>query len=185
MKARARAVIRSASEELAMLDARRAIAINGWNGDDVLFHLVAAFRTLRKLPDKARHKAIRSVWPDDAFAKEPDSLETERFAAEVAAIELGDEEVKARHAEQNRSTIPPTPIEISQMNEALAWPARYIEERHLRVIVMTCSVVRASNRSLHGLCRDRGWPYSTTYMRAIRAGRSIAAGLNRDGVATW
>lgn len=185
MKSSSRQIMRSAEDALAEIEARRRIAEHGWNSDKVLASIVGGYRTLRKLPDMARHRAIRSVWPDDIYAKAPELIEVERFAAEVHAIQLGAEETKARQDERNRTVIPPTPSEIDQMTVSLVWPARYVEQRALRVVVMQCAVVRASDMSLRKLCRDRGWPYETTFARCKRAGKIIADGLNKDGVASW
>lgn len=185
MKANSRQIMRSAEDALAEIEARRHMAEHGWNSDKVLNALVEGFRTLRKMPDKARHGTIRSVWPDDIYAKEPDLLEVERFAAEVHAIQLGEEEMKARHEERNWTIVPPTPAEISRMSAVLVWPARYLEDRAIRVVVMSCAVVRASDRSLMKMCRERGWPYTTTFARCRKAGKVIASRLNEEGVAAW
>ena len=185
MKAEARRIMRSPQEEIERLISERALEQHGWNSDKVLNSLVDAFRTLRKLPDRTRHKTIRSVWPDDTFAKEPDLLETERFAAEVHAIALGQDEIQARQSQRNRTIIPPSPLDIDRMTLALVWPARYIEDRALRVVVMECAVVHAADRSLRKMCRERGWPYTTTFARCQRAGAIMAKSLNQDKVAAW
>lgn len=185
MRANSRQIMRSAQDELDRLARKRMLLEHGWNSEKVLVAVVDAFRTLGKLPDRSRHKVLRSAWPDDTYAKAPKLIETEKFAAEVHAIALGEEEIQARQAERNFVIVPPTPVDIDRMSIALVWPARYIEDRAIRVVLMQCSVVRAADKSLRKLCRDRGWPYEATFARCRRAGKIIAARLNEDGVATW
>lgn len=185
MKADARRIMRSAAEEIEHRSAQMAMQEHGWNSDKVLNAVVDAYRTLRKMPDKTRHKAIRCAWPDDIYAKAPNLIETEKFAAEVHAIALGEEEIQARQAERNRTVVPPSPIDINRMSIALVWPARYIEDRAIRVVLMECSVIRAADLSLRKMCRQRGWPYTTTFMRCQRAGAVIAGRLNEEGIAAW
>ena len=186
MKASARVIMRGAEEELARLAGVRSdMAHVGWVRETVFARLVGSYETILKLPDRAKHRGIKSIWPDDIFAKAQDKLEWERFQAEVAAIELGEEETRKRASEKNRVVIPPSAADISNMERVLPWPAVYIPDQFLRVVVLNCALTVARNKSLREMCRQRGWPYSTTQARCGRACDAIANGLAADGVAVW
>lgn len=184
MKAKARAIIADPWEHLQRLESLK-LARQGWNHETVQDHMVGAFQILRRLPEGQKHKAVRTVWPDDVFAKDQDALVTERFATEVHAIALGDEETIQRVREKNRVIVPPRAEEITRMMKALAWPATYIENNAIRAVLVQCSHRMACRGSIRKLCRERGWPYSTTFARLEAACRTIAEGLIRDGIPTW
>lgn len=176
----------SAEATLQRLEQERIAAKARWDSDHALQHLVLAFQALRRIPERGvQRDVIATLWPDDAYAKAQDKLAAERFAADLQAIQLGDEETIERHRDRNRVIIPPSAVDISRMYHALRWPILYVENRDVRVMLLQSCLTVARHGSLREMCEDYGWKRTTVIARVERAGRSIATGLNKDGVSRW
>jgi hypothetical protein len=141
-----------------------------WDGPHVGKRLSEAMRTLRMLPMQAVAGYGRS-WP--AYSYEFEDL--------LAQQEQGELEKTQRM--QNRTRIMPSYSDVTRMEAAIVWPARYLNDaRHL---------VRAVNAvaMAHSLERDAGWVavkrggYADTWRANHDRGCDvIAAGLRAEMV---
>ena len=86
----------------------------------------------------------------------------------------------------NRVRIPPTAIEVGNMETAIVWPARYLAARPLIVcVVHQVAAGRARGVEMEAIAR-RTRRRAATVRAMNRAGLDlIADGLRRDGVAVF
>ncbi|UYO50311.1 hypothetical protein KQX64_06975 [Rhodopseudomonas palustris] len=136
-----------------------------WIGSHAGKRLADAYRTLAIVPMKSIG-AGSSFWPD--YARD-----------EMPKLEDGEQPRKVQRA---------TPAEISRMEEAIGWAARYLRDDAddaPRRIVQIVAIATAFGRDLDQVCKRRRW-YMPTVLRKNRRGlQLIAEGLNRDGVVPW
>lgn len=76
-------------------------------------------------------------------------------------------------------------IPAAPLNFVLA-TAKYLRwDSDERLMLLTWARAKASGDSIRDICRQQGWSRNTFERRHKAACRTIAAGLNRDGVALW
>jgi hypothetical protein len=103
--------------------------------------LVEGLRTLALLPTRRGPREYGNHWPDWMY-------EWEDFLAQQ---ETEQEEKDRANRKQNRTRLSPSSIEITRMEQVIAWPARYL--RDVPQLLRTVQLV-ALSRSRH---RDVGW----------------------------
>jgi hypothetical protein len=132
-----------------------------WDGPHVGKRLIEALRTLRLLPVPAGITSRSNAWPQYRY-------EWVDLLSQLTADEQAQE---AEHAARNWTRLVPSPIEIARMDQAIAWPARYLAEfpQLLRTVQMVAHQ-RARFRSLHKAAHRLRMP-----LRMVRA-------WNRDGL---
>jgi hypothetical protein len=143
-----------------------------WDGPHVGRRLIEGFRTLARTPMSGAPSSIGSAWP--AYQRE--------FSEFYAAL-VGDE--RAEHAtvaaERNRVRLMPSAVEITRMELAIGWPARYLRDRpQLSMLVQTVARLRALDWPLENIARKM--KHGPAHVRRCnRAGLDIiAVGLRRD-----
>lgn len=133
-----------------------------WTGPHVGLRLVQAMKTLRLMPAARGPQAFGNCWP--AYMHEWEDLLAQQGA------EL-DEKQKAEQA-QNRTRVLPSAVEISRMESAIAWPARYLAGRpKLMRVVGVVAAGRAIDRDIASIARRR-----------LRLAPHIARARNREGL---
>lgn len=97
----------------------RPVVPDRWSQIHVLDRLEDAFRTLASQPGGGKARSS-SVWP---------VMEQTRltFKDLIDMQETG--ELEQRQADQNRVRLAPTSLQVSQMEQALAWPFEYLSDR--------------------------------------------------------
>jgi hypothetical protein len=147
-----------------------------WIGSHVGLRLVQAFKTLAKMPMSFGPQSGSGYWP--RYRHEWEDL--------LAQEEAAKDDTQLRAEAFNRVRIPPTAIEVGNMETAIVWPARYLAARPL--------IMRAVHRVAAGRARGQETDLIAQRMRCPparlrtlnRAGLDlIADGLRRDGVAVF
>jgi hypothetical protein len=141
-----------------------------WNGPHVSLRLVEAFNTLKLMPMRDR-KGLRAVWPQYMY-------EFSDLAAQAEGFEL-----EKTQAKQNRVRITPSAAAISQMEEALWWPAKHLAAKHeLREAVNTIALAHSLDLDAGWVAKKRGG-YADTWRERHDVGcELIARSLQRDRV---
>lgn len=94
------------------------------------------------------------------------------------------EDAEQRRGEKNRIRLRPGADEISMMEEAIGWQARYLDAHDgVRRVYKTWLYAKATRRRFARVCRKIGWPRSTANRRRWQGALLIATGLMRDEVA--
>jgi hypothetical protein len=188
MKASAWRIVREADRETALIPAGSDTwhPLDGvpapeyvppfWIGSHVGLRLIQAFKTLAKLPMSFGPQQTRGSWPRYRY----------EWADLLAQEEAAKDDKQLRAEAFNRVRIPPTAIEVGNMEAAIVWPARYLANRPL--------IMQAVHRVAAGRARDIGMEAiarrmkrrAATVRTMNRAGLDlIADGLRRDGVAVF
>jgi hypothetical protein len=137
-----------------------------WHGPHVGLRLADAFITLRRLPMSER--TYRTCWP--AYANDVNAEQND-------ALSLG--ELELQQDARNRTHILPSAVEISQCDEAIGWPARYLKkDRNLARAVQFAARWGDYGR----IAKKRGGTADLWQIRNWTGTALIADGLNRDGV---
>jgi hypothetical protein len=84
--------------------------------------------------------------------------------------------------DRNRVAFAASADQVSRLEEAIGWPARYLADAGLRRLLGAFLDAKARRKGLRRLCRERGWSYSLFERRVGQACGLIAAGLKRDRV---
>ncbi len=144
-----------------------------WDGPHVGRRLADAFKTLSMMPNRGMGPRLQpGFWPE--YSYEWEDLLAQR-TADVATQE-------ADASERNRARVQPSAQEISQMETAISWPGRYIQEAETARLVQNVALARS---------RDLDMQFVARRMRVgpehVRAGNglglaAIAFGLRHDGV---
>ena len=150
-----------------------------WIGAHAGVRLVEAFKTLAQVPVNRGPASKSGWWPHapmewiDIKAKEHEYLNDHDQAREAAR-----QWARTRHR--------CTPEEVSRMEAALSWPARYLNQRPLVMrLVQQVAWSRARGIETDKIAYRLRKP-AVTVRRINRAGLdAIAAGLRRDDVAVF
>jgi hypothetical protein len=147
-----------------------------WIGPHVGLRLVEAFKTLSRMPMTGRVSTKSGVWPQYRHDWE-DQL------AQVTADKDAQEQDAREH---NRVRLAPTAEDISRMERAIVWPARYLGGRPIIAhIVQRIAAYRA--RGVDNDVLARNLKRSPAFIR--RCNRNgldvIAAGLRRHQEAVF
>ena len=145
-----------------------------WDGIHAGVRLVEAFRTLSRLPVPMSRKS--GIWP-----------EYRHEWADLLAREEADADLKAQDAfGRNRARIMPSHEDVSRMEAAIAWPARYLGNRPMAaIVVQRVAVLRARDLDLDEIARRL--KRVPVLLRLVnRSGLDqIASGLRRDAIAVF
>ena len=150
-----------------------------WDGPHTSLRLIQAFKTLSAIPVANGPRFKSSWWPHhpmeriDIKAKEHEYLNDLDQAREAAR-----QCARTRHRASRE--------EVSRMEAALSWPARYLNHRPLVMrVVQNVARFRSIGYESDKIARRLHKP-AVTVRRINRAGLdAIAAGLRRDGVAVF
>jgi hypothetical protein len=188
MKASAWRIVREADRETALIPAGSDTwhPLDGvpapeyvppfWIGSHCGLRLVQAFKTLAKMPMSFGPRFGSGYWPhyrhewEDLLAQEEAAKDDKQLRAEAF----------------NRVRIPPTAVEVGNMETAIVWPARYLAARPLIMrVVHRVAAGRARGQEMDVMAQRMRCPPAR--LRTInRAGLDlIADGLRRDGVAVF
>ena len=118
-----------------------------WDPPHVGKRLVEGLRTLILMPAKGGPRAFGGGWP--GYAHDWVDL--------LAQQEADAEQKQADQRAANRTRLHPSSIEISRMEQAIAWPARYLHS--WPQLVRTVTMVAA------GRSRDRDMEYAARQLR--------------------
>lgn len=140
-------------------------------------------RTLARMPDRRSPQKVRGAWPSDTYAKDPMAIAQEEFIAARHRLELPekDQEEYRRDHLRKWSKSPPSATEIAQMEQALLWPGRYLDDAGRTFINLWANYVGVENttkplRMMFGISRKTVW------LRAEKLCAQIADRLNEDRV---
>jgi hypothetical protein len=138
-----------------------------WDGPHVGRRLCEAMQTLRLLP-MAGAIGYRPAWPAYAYEFE-DLVEQEKQG-----------ELERTQQQQNRTRLLPSIREITAMETALVWPARYLARTPKIAQAVNCVALA------HALDRDAGWVaakrggYADTWRQQHDRGCEIIAARLRE-----
>jgi hypothetical protein len=141
-----------------------------WIGPHVGLRMVEAYKTLSRLPNRGMVNKS-GVWP--AYIHD---------WADMLAQQSSDVDVREAEANaQNRARLMPTATDISRMEKAIGWPARYLGgEPRLARLVQRAAMFRARDMSLDNIAH-RLRRSAAAVRKDNREGLDIiASGLNRD-----
>jgi hypothetical protein len=126
------------------------------------------------MPINVRPATYKTIWP--AMAQEAVDFFATRVDGDAVAME----------AERNRVRAVPSGQDIWRMEQAIAWPARYLVDRAvLRLVVLRVAAGQARYRPLERIAHQmKRRPFYVR--RCNRAGLDlIAEGLRRDKLAVF
>lgn len=147
-----------------------------WNGPHVATRLADAWRILVKMPWRSPYpRAFGQSWPSYR-------LEWHDLLAIVGGGELD-----SMQREANRVRILPSAKEISQMEQAIGWPWRYLRESHRVMIVNVCARVRSFDGDLAKEMRRRNYRGNPDQWQEFnwKFCDNIADGLIKDRVVVF
>jgi hypothetical protein len=152
-----------------------------WDGPHVAHRFAEAIDTLCKLPlGRWGPSEIRNCWP--AYYDE--------WADLLAQLGDGADGIEQTWQRRNRVRIPPSAVEISQMERALFWPGAYLRGRHeLTCALNVCGLAHARGLSVRDVVKrgKHARIHSPTQWNklALTAADTIAVGLRVDGIAVF
>jgi len=139
-----------------------------WTPEHVGERMVAAYDVLGRLPI--------SIWPKGAKGYWPDILRDE--------FELRDQNrVAERDARNRRARAAPSSTEHDDMNEALAWPMRYLAPEALPLRHRENAVILADSISTWALYSAREWDMQAFLAERGKAARRMATAMALRGEA--
>jgi hypothetical protein len=143
-----------------------------WLGFHASVRMVEALRTLRQLPSSNGPRVFGNSWPEMLI----EFCDRAKYASDP---EWQAQEAAELHHRWRKTK--PTSIAIARMEQAIAWPGRYLRDLpQLLLVVQTGTAARARYRSLHWVERQLRLP-GRLVRRWHREGLDlIASGLNRD-----
>lgn len=141
-----------------------------WNGPHVGQRLCDAMRTLRSVPMPGV-AGYRANWPVYAY----------EFEDLLAQHEQG--ELERTQANQNRTRLLPSFREVSQMEIAICWPARFLASAvHIVVAVNAVALAHSFERDAGWVAAKRGGYADTWRQRHDQGCERIACGLRANRV---
>jgi hypothetical protein len=115
-----------------------------WNAAHVALRLADAWKTLSKMPWRSPFpRQFGRTWP--SYRHEWTDL----------LCMIGGGELEAMQREANRSRVLPTSREISQMEQAIAWPMEHLAEPRHVLIVNVCARMKSVDGDLDREIRRR------------------------------
>ena len=147
-----------------------------WTAEHVGHHLVAAMRTLDRLPRARGPRQAGNHWPQTRL----------EWADQLAQAELPQAERLEREARRNDLAQRPSGQEIDRMDRALDWLRELRDiDAGLALVTSLWALRTARQRSVRALCRERGWAPATLYKLRGRALDTLANALNARGTAVF
>lgn len=154
---------------------------SSWTANGVKSRMIDAMRVLARLPETGRHKQIRCAWPDETYARDPSALYLDvRYEELTVRAELGDAELSSRYRDRMKRP-PPHPAEIAKMEQALTWPAHYLDEQDCKIMLRWSEEVSRTGRSVQ-TAGELGITKQGMNKRILRLASIVAIGLIRDKV---
>ena len=97
-----------------------------WIGAHVGKRLVEALQTLQRIPINGCPQGFANSWPEYAI----------EWTDQLAQLEGDEEQLRQEAAARNWTKIVPSSVEISRMETAISWPAKYLGDvpQLLRVV---------------------------------------------------
>jgi hypothetical protein len=136
--------------------------------------LSEAFEVLARMPHIRGPRDYENSWPREILVEWEDAIA--RAQQEQAERDRADKQ-------QNRVRVLPTSNEISRMEAALSWPARYLSELpQLLRTVGACALVRSRGRDQESAARRLGIPGRLVRRWNGEGLKMISGGLVRDQV---
>jgi hypothetical protein len=137
-----------------------------WTPEHVGDRMVAAYDVLGRLPI--------SIWPKGAKGYWPDILRDE--------FELRDQNrVAERDARNRRARAAPSATEHDEMNEALAWPMRYLTPEALSLRHRANAAILADSISIWALYTAREWDMQAYLAERNKQARARARAMTLRG----
>lgn len=148
-----------------------------WIGPHVGWRLVGAFKTLARMPiGRSGPSGHSGFWP--AYEHEWGDLLAQR-QAEASDLEL------QQHL-SNRSRVLPSSREVSQMEQVIGWPARYLRARPIIMrVVQRVAAYRSRDLDNEAIARRMDMTAHQLRRRNQDGLDVIAMGLRRDRVAVF
>lgn len=147
-----------------------------WCGPHVGLRLVEAFKTLLRLPAVATFRVSLTYWPTYLVEWED----------QLAQQQMTDADKEEQIFWANRSRLKPSARDVSRMEAAISWPARYLQSRPLvmrRTQQVAFERARARGETDIDRIAHRLKVSAHRLQQVNRAGLdAIAAGLRRDRV---
>lgn len=139
-----------------------------WTPEHVGDRMIAAYDVLGRLPIL--------IWPKGAKGYWPEILRDE--------FELRDQNrVAERDARNRRARAAPSSTEHDDMNEALAWPMRYLSPEAMPLRHRENAVILADSISTWALYTAREWDMQAFLAERNKAARAMAAAMALRGEA--
>ena len=142
-----------------------------WTAEHVERRLVEAYAILRRMPDRnLRPRAFGNLWPE--YQSE--------WADLLAQVGMSD---PGRECQMH---LPPTSIEIANMERALDWPISYLRgyDEEARALSRR-AMAKAAGIPLRAVARRTGGDERQLKRQAERGAHIIAVALARAGKPAW
>ncbi len=134
------------------LKSRTPVVPERWSQIYVLDRLEDAFRTLGSQPGGGKSRSS-SVWP---------VMEQTRLSFKDLIEMSASGELEQRQADQNRVRLAPTTLQVSQMEQALAWPFEYLADRpELAKAIQLRAMWSAMGVDIRKRCERRGMDHAS------------------------
>jgi hypothetical protein len=147
-----------------------------WIGPHVGKRLAEALRTLRSMPINGVPRGFASSWPVYAIEWED----------RLAQLEADEAQQKQDALARNWTKIVPSSNEVSRMEAAISWPARYLAELpQLLRTVGAVAVARSRHQDIAAATRKLQLPGRIVRRWNNEGLDVIAAGLRRDKVGVF
>jgi hypothetical protein len=152
-----------------------------WDGAHCGVRLIQAFKTLWRVPTANGPRFHSGVWPASPMAW-IDIVDVERSWR----LNPDGDDLHEAVADFSRKRPKPSAEDISRMEAAIAWPARYLASRpHMMTVVQRVAMLRLRDLESDAIAR-RLRLHPTRMRRINRAGLDvIAAGLHHDKVTVF
>jgi len=119
-----------------------------WSAETVKFRMIEAMRIMSRLPESGRMKRLRTIWPDDTYAKDPAAIQLNDFVEQrVVLSELGEDELQERARHRLNRRPPPHPRQIARMEQSLRWPVSYLDSEDCRIMNRWAHEIATTGRS--------------------------------------
>lgn len=142
-----------------------------WVGYHVGRRLMECFQTLQMLPMRSVG-GYGAAWP-----------EYEREFADV--IGQGEDARAIEASARNRARLMPSREQITRMEIAIIWPARYVPDERVRKTVQRVAMLRSRELNLEQISRRLKRPAKGIRNENRKGLDQIAAGLRRDAIAVF
>lgn len=144
-----------------------------WTGPLVGHAMIAAFKTLNRLPEQGRPRGYGQAMPNYRY----EELDLWYQKQQIA------EERRRNEAQRNRVVVRPTTLQITRMYMAFDWIAAYRRvDPDAADRIQEWAHARAHHGSLDDVCARRNWSIRTMNRIRNRGLSAIADTLNQDSV---